>query len=111
MPWEKSKSKLGKTPFYVKDTDDPGDHHSYACSKSGSADAGLGILSAARLYDLDFLPLCVEEYDLLIPDAARDTPPVRALLDTLASAAFRDKLLEMGGYTLDAPGEEIEWRS
>ena len=36
----------------------------------GSADAGMGIYSAAQLYGLDFLPVCVEEYDLLISDAA-----------------------------------------
>ena len=34
----------------------------------GSADAGMGIYSAAKLYDLDFLPVCTEQYDLLILD-------------------------------------------
>ncbi len=34
---------------------------------SGSADAGMGIYSAAQLYGLDFIPICIEEYDLLIP--------------------------------------------
>ena len=41
---------------------------------SGSADAGMGIYSAAKLYDLDFIPICIEEYDLIIPDHAWDTP-------------------------------------
>ena len=75
---------------------------------SGSADAGMGIYSAARLYGLDFLPVCVEEYDLLIPDHAWDSPMVRQLVATLKSPAFRDKILAMGGYTLDRPGEIIE---
>ena len=44
---------------------------------SGSADAGLGILSAAKLYDLDFIPVYNEQYDLLIPDAAWETPMVQ----------------------------------
>ena len=74
---------------------------------SGSADAGMGIYSAAKLYALDFLPICTEEYDLIIPDYAWDTPMVRQLLDTLKSAAFKEKLLSMGGYTVDAPGETI----
>ena len=47
---------------------------------NGSADAGMGIYSAAKLYDLDFIPICIEEYDLIIPDHAWDTPQVQQLL-------------------------------
>ena len=75
---------------------------------SGSADAGMGIYSAAQLYDLDFLPVCIEEYDLIIPDHAWDSPMVRQMVATLKSQAFREKILAMGGYTLDRPGEIIE---
>lgn len=77
---------------------------------SGSADAGMGIYSAAKLYGLAFLPVCVEEYDLLIPDQAYDTPLVQRMLDVLKSDAFREKLAHMGGYTLDRPGEIIPYR-
>ena len=76
---------------------------------SGSADAGMGIYSAAKLYDLDFLPICIEEYDLIIPDHAWDTPMVQQLIATLKSEAFREKILAMGGYTLENPGEIIEF--
>ena len=76
---------------------------------SGSADAGMGIYSAAKLYDLDFIPICIEEYDLLIPDHVWDTEYVQRLLETLKSDAFREKILAMGGYTLDRPGEVIEY--
>lgn len=75
----------------------------------GSADAGMGIYSAAKLYGLDFLPICIEEYDLLIPDDAYDTPLIRRLLEVLKSDAFRTKLMDMGGYTLDRPGEIIPY--
>lgn len=74
---------------------------------NGSADAGMGIYSAAQLYDLEFLPICIEEYDLIIPDHAWDTPVVQQLLATLKSPAFHDKMLALGGYTVDAPGEVI----
>jgi len=76
---------------------------------SGSADAGMGIYSAAKLYDLDFLPVCIEEYDLIIPDHAWDTPMVQQMLATLKSEAFREKILSLGGYTLENPGEIIEF--
>ena len=74
---------------------------------NGSADAGMGIYSAAQLYDLDFLPICIEEYDLIIPDHAWETPVVQQLIATLKSPAFREKMFAMGGYTVDHPGEII----
>lgn len=72
---------------------------------SGSADAGMGIYSAAQLYGLDFIPICTEQYDLLIPDSAWDTPMVQEMIQILNSSEFSQKLTEMGGYTLEHPGE------
>jgi putative molybdopterin biosynthesis protein len=72
---------------------------------SGSADAGMGIYSAAKLYDLDFIPICIEEYDLIIPDHAWDSPMTKQMIDTLTSEEFKEKILSMGGYTIDNPGE------
>ena len=83
-------------------------HNSVAVQiSSGSADAGMGIYSAAKLYGLDFIPICIEEYDLIIPDHAWDTPMVQQMLATLRSDAFREKVLALGGYTLENPGEII----
>lgn len=72
---------------------------------SGSADAGMGIYSAAQLYGLDFIPICIEQYDLLIPDNAWDTEVVQEVIRILKSEEFARKLTQMGGYTLDKPGE------
>ena len=84
-------------------------HNAVAVQIAGnSADAGLGIYSTAKLYDLDFLPICVEEYDLLIPESAWGTTLVRQLVKTLKSEAFRARIEAMGGYTLDRPGEIID---
>ena len=75
---------------------------------SGSADAGMGIYSAAKLYGLDFIPICIEEYDLIIPDHAWDTPQVQQLIATLKSREFKEKVLALGGYTVENPGEIIK---
>ena len=75
-----------------------------AIVESGAADAGMGIYSAAKMYGLDFVPVCEEQYDLLIPDYAWDTPMVQALLQVLASDAFRARMEELGGYRLIHPG-------
>ena len=71
---------------------------------SGSADAGMGICSAAKMYDLAFIPVCTEQYDLLIPDSAWDTPLVQEMLQILKSREFARKLEALGGYTLGEPG-------
>ena len=84
-------------------------HNAVAVQIAGdSADAGMGIYSAAKLYDLDFLPICTEEYDLLIPEQVWDTGMVRQLIRTLKSEEFKARIEAMGGYTLDRPGEIIE---
>ena len=75
---------------------------------AGSADAGLGIYSAAKLYNLHFIPICDEQYDLLVPDYAWDTFLLNRLLDVLKSDAFRARLEQLGGYTLDKPGSVRE---
>jgi len=75
---------------------------------NGTADAGMGIYSAAKLYDLDFLPICMEQYDLLIPDTAWETPMVQRLLDVLKSDEFRARLEAMGGYRVETPGRVRE---
>ena len=74
---------------------------------AGSADAGMGIYSAAKLYGLDFIPVCIEEYDLIIPDISWEMPQTKQLMETLKSDAFREKILAMGGYTVENPGEII----
>lgn len=71
---------------------------------AGSADCGLGILSAARIYGLDFIPVCEETYDLLISLCAMESPQVRAFLRVLASEPFLRRLDALGGYSYDQPG-------
>ena len=75
-----------------------------ALVEAGSADAGMGIYSAAKMYGLGFVPVCEEQYDLLVPDYAWDTPMVRALVETLQGDDFRARMEELGGYRVDQPG-------
>ena len=68
---------------------------------AGNADAGMGIYSAAKMYDLDFIPVCNEEYDFLINEDYIDSPEVKAFLKILRSAELKNRLEEMGGYTTE----------
>ena len=65
---------------------------------SGKADAGLGILSAARALGLDFVPVVEERYDLLIPRQFLESPPVAMLLECIRTDEFKRTVKALGGY-------------
>jgi molybdate-binding protein len=74
---------------------------------AGLADAGPGIEAAAAALGLGFVRLAHERYDLVIPAEARESPPVQALLETLASPAFRAELGALPGYDASRTGTVV----
>jgi putative molybdopterin biosynthesis protein len=78
---------------------------------TGVADAGLGVLSAARALGLDFIPVARERYDLAIPSELLDFPLVRALLSVIREdAGFREAVEAMGGYDTSDMGK-VMWEA
>lgn len=75
-----------------------------------SADCGLGIYSAAKIYQLDFIPLCEEEYDFVVRGDFMDDPRLKAFLTILRSETFARELEAMGGYKTDGIGTIIPWK-
>ncbi len=73
----------------------------------GSADAGLGVLAAARAFGLGFVPLANERYDLVLTARDRTTPPLNWLLDHVKGAEFRRIAGHLGGYETRLSGQEI----
>ncbi|MBO5937624.1 MAG: molybdopterin biosynthesis protein, partial [Clostridia bacterium] len=67
---------------------------------SGNVDCGLGIYSAAKMYDLDFIEICTEEYDIIIDENAYETEQVQTFLSAIKSDKFKTRLKEMGGYVV-----------
>jgi molybdate-binding protein/DNA-binding transcriptional regulator YhcF (GntR family) len=65
---------------------------------AGTADAGLGILAAARAYGLDFVPIARERYELALRPSTTGNWAVQSLLETLRSADFRAVVTALGGY-------------
>lgn len=65
---------------------------------SGSADVGIGILAAARMLGLDFIPLATERFDLIIPEENYQATTVKALRGVLCSEEFKLNMAQMGGY-------------
>ena len=78
-----------------------------AAVQSGSADAGMGVLSAARALNLDFVPVGPEEYDFAIYRRHLPLPHVEAFIEVLKSQTFQDRLRELGGYGVERCGEVI----
>ncbi len=74
---------------------------------NGSADAGMGIYSAAHALKLDFIQLCEESYDLVIPKKLFFAPEIQALLKIIRSNDFREKASHLGGYNLTDTAEII----
>jgi len=78
-----------------------------ALVQSDSADTGMGIQSAAKAMELDFIPIGPEQYDFAIPKKYLELDYVRAFIAILKSDAFKQKLDELGGYTYENAGDII----
>lgn len=78
-----------------------------AAVSSGSADVGIGVLSAANAMDLDFIPIGEEEYDFAIPEKYLKMDMFKRFIDIIKSEEFKDILLNLGGYGAEGIGEII----
>ena len=78
-----------------------------AAVAAGRADAGLGIMAAARAFGLEFVPVTMEPYDLVVTAEAMDTPLLAPLWALLRSDRFQAAVTELGGYTTKEMGRRI----
>lgn len=76
--------------------------------QKGNADTGLGIYSASKALDLDFIDLGYEEYDFVTYKENLELPSIKAFIQLLQHPAFLKKLDALGGYTYEHIGEVIE---
>ena len=81
-----------------------------AAVASGTADAGLGVLAAAKALDLDFIPLAEERYDLIIPAEFMETEKIQKLLEVIRSDKFKGEVKKLGGYDVKETGKVL-WKS
>jgi putative molybdopterin biosynthesis protein len=73
--------------------------------KEGIADMGLAIYPVSRIFDLDFIPLMEEEYDLLVTKEFSETAGFALIMELLTSTEFATRLEEMGGYNTKESGK------
>ena len=72
---------------------------------NGNADAGLAIRAAAHAFDLDFVSVAWEPYELALPEAALDEPRMQLLIEILRDPAFRADVEALGGYDTSRGGD------
>jgi molybdate-binding protein len=75
--------------------------------QSGQADCCVATRAAARVFSLDFIPLVVERYDLVIPEQFWDLPAVQAVLAVLNRSSMKRVLESLGGYDTSQMGRIV----
>jgi len=73
--------------------------------QTGKADVALGLRAAAHQYELDFLPLFHERYDIVF--SQEQSKLLAPLLDTIQTSAFRRGVDALAGYETRHTGEQI----
>lgn len=66
--------------------------------KNGVFDCGLGVLSAANIMGLDFLPIGQESYDFLVQKDMLDDERIKKFISIITSRQFQFEVEELGGY-------------
>ncbi len=79
-----------------------------AAIAAGTARAGLGILPAATAFDLDFIPLVEERYDLLMSESFYNSREAETLFEIIADPRFQGKVEAMGGYSMRSAGQIMD---
>ena len=74
---------------------------------TGMVSTGLGIYSAAKAFDLDFIDITFEDYDFLLPYRMLEDPTIKAFIGVLKSKEFQSRVESLGGYEFDNTGEII----
>ncbi|WP_312484670.1 substrate-binding domain-containing protein [Massilia timonae] len=75
---------------------------------SGMADVGFGVETAARRFDLDFIPVIRERYFLACDAGALETPLLTSAQAAMAGEAFREVLSALPGYDGALSGDRLD---
>ncbi len=113
--------KLGISPGEISGYDRALTTHTAvaAAVANNTADAGLGVYSAAKALGVDFIPVEWEDYDLVLPKKHLEDPRILEMLALIKQEGFIKKIEDLGGYQTEEIGqvyisekaeEEITWQ-
>lgn len=97
---------LSHLPGY--DTEVPGHLPVASAVAARLGDVGVGSEPAALAYELDFVPMATERYDLMMRRGDLETPEVRGVLQALQSGWLRSQLGALPGYDVAHCGVEAK---
>lgn len=81
-------------------------HYSVASAVAGGqADVGIGIENVTKMVNVDFIPLIMEQYDLII--LKENEKLVEAIKETVKSKEYQTQLKQFYGYDLSLSGKII----
>lgn len=72
--------------------------HGAAMIAGGEVQAMIGIKAAADVFQLDFIPLCEEPFEIIIPEKYMPHPGIQAFLKTTTDPEWRRAVETLGGY-------------
>jgi putative molybdopterin biosynthesis protein len=75
-----------------------------AAIRNGFADAGVCTSSVAETYDLQFVPIANEDYELAVKREMLDDPRICTLISLIKSPAYKTILEKTGGYDCSQTG-------
>ncbi len=78
-----------------------------AAIAAGLADVGVASEPAALAYELAFVPLAAERFDLVVPTAQAGSREIQGLHRALSSPWLHDQLASLPGYSVAQCGERL----
>ncbi|MFA5524303.1 MAG: molybdopterin biosynthesis protein [Tissierellales bacterium] len=75
--------------------------------KTGSAATGLGIYSAAKALELEFVNVGYEDYDFLVTQEYLKDKRIQEFIETIKSEEFKERVMALGGYEFKETGKII----
>jgi len=105
--WLLAKEEIAQEKIYGYNREEYTHLNVAAAIAAGSADAGLGIDSAAKAYGLDFVPVGRERYDLLMRRSFLESEAGQVLLKTIQDEKFASLVESMGGYDMAGRGKIV----
>lgn len=103
-------SRLTEADFNFSDEVARTESDAAAAVAAGDADIAIGIEAMAARFDLGFVTLIEESFDLLIDHRAYFTPPIQTLFAFTKTKEFKTKAATLGGYNIQTTGE-VRWNS
>ncbi len=100
-------SRSGISPDSITGYDKEVTTHLAVCLaiKSGDADLGMAVFSAANTFGLHFVPIGVERYELVTTRSLFENDKrIQAIVETIRSEQFRKILETLGGYKTGETG-------